>query len=110
MNVTYQEKVKQGDDGIVRLQQATSRLEEILGPSAALVSAEWSQSQDTRGRTLYTLTLSDFTGRVSASFAPKELRSSHHLRLRLLDLWGDLLQARSDAQMIKLQKLVAQGE
>lgn len=110
MNVIYQDKSKQGADGFGLLQQASKHLEAILGPSAASMSVEWSQSQDARGRTLYTLNLSDAMEQVSASFATEELRSPRRMRLRLLDLWGDLLQARSDAQMKKLQQLVAQGD
>jgi hypothetical protein len=110
MNVTYQNKAKQWGEGYALLQQATKRLEEVLGPSAELVSAEWTQGQDARGRIIYTLTLSDFTGQVSATFAPEELQSPNHLRIRLLDLCGDLLQARSDAQMKKLKQLVAEGD
>lgn len=110
MNVTYQDKAKHKGEECDLLREATNRLEEVLGPSAALVSAEWSQSQDARGRAFYTLTVADFSGRVSATFAPEELRSPSRLRSRLLDLWGDLLQAHSDAQMKKLQQLVAEGD
>jgi hypothetical protein len=110
MNVRYSEKAKQSGEGYALLQQATNRLEEVLGPSADLVSAEWDRTQDQRGRTLYTLTVSDFTGEASASFTPEELQAPGRLRSRLLALWGDLLQARSDAQVKKLQELVKEGE
>src|SRR4051812_15049449 len=105
-SVTYSEKAKEEKEGHALLQKATARLEEVLGPSAGLVSAAWDRTQDERGRVLYTLRLSDFTGEVFAAFTPDELRSSAHLRSRLLDLWGDLLQVRSNTQVKKLQQLV----
>jgi hypothetical protein len=107
MTVTYTDKARQWGEGYVLLQQATKRLEEVLGESAGLVSAEWDRSQDTRRRILYTLKLSDFTGQVSANFAPDELESPSHMRFCLLGLWGDLLQKRSDEQVKKLQQLVS---
>src|SRR3954452_21327058 len=101
MNVTYHDTARQWGEGYVLLQHATKRLEEVLGPSAGEVSAEWDRSQDERGRLVYTLKLSGFAREVSATFTPDELRSPSHLRSRLLDLWGDLLQAHSDAQVKK---------
>jgi hypothetical protein len=121
MNVRYGDKVGQGGGGYHFLQEATKRLEEVLGPStkrleeafgpsSGEVTIAWDRSADERGRPRYTLTLSDFTGRVSADFAPAEFASPGHLRYRLLDLWGDLLQRRSEAQVRRLQDLVKQGE
>jgi hypothetical protein len=74
---------------------ANETLHEILGPSAGLVSAEWERAEDDRGRMVVTLTLSDFTGRVSATFAPDELSEKRHLAQRFRRLWGDLLQLRT---------------
>ncbi|HJT76798.1 MAG TPA: hypothetical protein VJ739_06310 [Gemmataceae bacterium] len=110
MTVTYTDKAKQWGEGYALLQEATDRLEEVLGESAGLVSAEWDRTQDARGRVLYRLRLSDFTGQVSATFTHEELQSPGHMRFRLLGLWGDLLQMRSDEQVKKLQQLVGEGE
>lgn len=41
MNVTYQHKANQRSEEHTLLQDATKRLEEVLGPSAEFVSAEW---------------------------------------------------------------------
>jgi hypothetical protein len=94
MNVTYRDGAGERGEGHRLLQQATARLEEVVGSSAGQVQAEWNRTKDSRGRTIYTLRLSDWTGTVSADFAPDELQSSS-LRYRLLRLWGDLLQVRS---------------
>jgi hypothetical protein len=110
MSITYSDQAKQSSEGYELLRQATKSLEEVLGPSAQLVSAEWDQSRDERGRPQYTLRLSDFSGEVSAPFTPDELRSPTRLRSRLLDLWGDLLQVRSNTQVKKLQQLVTEGD
>src|SRR5438552_3451260 len=95
MNVVYSERVKQPGNGYVLLQEATKVLDAVLGQSSSPVSAEWDYGQDERGRPRFRLTLSDFSGRVSADFTPSELRSAEQLRRRLVPLWGDLLQIRS---------------
>ena len=55
-------------------------------------------SQAHQGRTLYRLTIRDFTGEVSTDFAPDELQNPLHMRVRLYRLWGDLLQVRNNQQ------------
>jgi uncharacterized protein YutE (UPF0331/DUF86 family) len=79
-----------------RTRGASELLHEILGPSAGLVSAEWDRAEDERGRMVMTLTLSDFTGKVTATFTPEEFHEQEHLRLRFRRLWGDLLQLRAE--------------
>jgi hypothetical protein len=109
MNVTYTEKARQWGEGFTRLQQVTTRLEEVAGPSASLVKAEWDRREDPKGRALYTLRLSDWSGAVSADFAPDEL-TSRDVRYRLIRLWGDLLQVRSHKQLQKLTSGTDQTE
>ncbi len=110
MTVTFTDQAKRWGQDLELLQQATKRLEEVLGASTPLVSAKWDQGADDRGRTFYTLTISDFDGEVSAQLAADELQSPRHLRSRFLGLWGDLLQARSDKQVRKLQEMVTQED
>jgi hypothetical protein len=73
MNVKYQE-ARQWGEAHSLLQQATKQLEEIVGRSADQVTAEWDRGQDERGRTFFSLKLSDRTGEVTAQFTPKELQ------------------------------------
>ena len=108
MLVTYGEKAKTAD-GFGSLQQATQWLEEIVGQRDDPVTAEWDRAEDAGGHAWFTLTLSDFTASVRAQFAREELPLPKHIRMRLRDLWGDLLQARSNAQVKKLQELVKEG-
>lgn len=103
MNVLYTAKAKQWNEGTALLDQATRRLEEVLGPAADRVTAEWDRAEDQKGRLVYTLRISDWTGSATASFAPDELGSPTHMRVRLNRLWGDLLQARSHKQLEELQ-------
>lgn len=77
------------------IDEANRVLADIVGVSAGLVSAEWDRAEDDRGRTVVTLTLSDFTGKATATFAPDELADRPHLHIRLRRLWGDLLQLRA---------------
>lgn len=102
MEAIYTEKARQWGEGYALLHHATKRLEEILGPSASLVRAEWDRREDARGRTLYTLRLSDWTGETKADFAPDELASADQMRYRLHRVWGDLLQVRSQKQLEQL--------
>src|SRR5207253_902874 len=60
MNVTYAEKAKQWPEGLLLIQKATEQLEDVLGSSASLVSAVWDRTEDSKGRTLYSLRISDF--------------------------------------------------
>jgi hypothetical protein len=104
MNAMYSETTKQGDAGLMLLQQATTCLEEIIGSSADQVCVKWDRSENPKGRTIYTLRLSAWAESVSAPFTLRELRSPHDLRWRLLDLWGDLLQIRSHKLLENLTK------
>jgi len=87
---------------------ATRLLDEVLGNSAALVEAEWSQRQDERGRPLIALRVTDFTGAAETQFIPEELLDTPQLRDRLHWLWGDLLQDRSYKQLQRLRETVQQ--
>jgi hypothetical protein len=105
MNVTYSDKAKQSGEGFSLLQQATSRLEEILGRSAGLVEAAWDRTEDDKGHPLYTLRISAWTDSAAASFTPEELVAPRDVRLRLRFLWDDLLRARNHKQLEKLQAM-----
>ena len=102
MKVTYSDRAKQGGQGRVLLQQATKRLEEVLGPSGLWVKAEWDCTEDGRGKTICTLRVSDWEGEVVADFTPDELRVYGHDLYRWRRLWGDLLQIRSEQQLAEL--------
>ena len=97
MNVTYSDPL---------LQQAAECLDKILHSSAFAdqVRAEWEQSQDPKGRTLYTLRLSAWEESVSASFTPRDLRDLREVRWRLLDLWDDLLRLRIERSLRNLSE------
>jgi hypothetical protein len=75
--------------------EANNLLSSILGPSAGLVSAKWTIENGSAGRKLISLSLSDWTGSVSARFAPEDLARPYQLYSRLDRLWGELLKVRS---------------
>jgi hypothetical protein len=79
--------------------QAERTLGEVIGQSRSSVSVEWDLAEDGKGRPIIVLKLSDFTGAVTATFAPDELEKPIHLRTRLYRLWGDLLQIRTKKQL-----------
>jgi hypothetical protein len=108
MKVIYSPKIRQEEGNLALLEQATSRLKEILGPTADLAEIEWDRTEDDRGRPFYTLTLRDLRDQAQADFSLEELKSAPYMRVRLYRLWGDLLQLRSDEQHRKVLELVAQ--
>ncbi|HET6573763.1 MAG TPA: hypothetical protein VFG68_09195 [Fimbriiglobus sp.] len=103
MQVKYSDAVKHSGEDFALLQQATRQLAEVLGPSAGLVESEWDRSEDARDRTLYTLTIRDWTGKTQTQFSPDELTYPGHVRIRLHHLWGGLLQARYEQDLQSLQ-------
>jgi hypothetical protein len=110
MIVEYSEKAKQSGEGYALLLGATKYLEEIVGQPEDPVTAEWDRDEDAGGHAWFTLKLSDFMGSVRSKFAREELAHPINVRMRLRGLWGDLLQARSNALVKKLQELVKEGE
>jgi hypothetical protein len=80
-------------------ERASAILADTMGQSAAAARAIWSLIKDPRGRNLFRLTVSDWTGSVGYNFAPDELESESQMRYRLHRLWGDLLMVRSHVQM-----------
>src|SRR5438552_3583100 len=94
--VIYGYGIRQARDLLALAQQRTAQLEEVLGPSSSLVSAEWDRGEDAGGQAVVTLRLSDFSGSATTVFEPKELESISHMRLRFYRLWSDLLQVRND--------------
>ena len=109
MKVTYTEGARRWGEGLAMLQNATPLLEEALGQYADKVTAEWDLSLD-GGKPVYTLTLRGLGAEKSASFQPEHLRYASYLVASVRELWGDLLQAWSDAQHRKVQALVRQME
>jgi hypothetical protein len=104
MRVTYTDRAKPWAEGHGILEQATKVLEEVVGTSSDLISAEWDRADDRQGQAVFTLRLSDWSGAVTGVFDPEELKSPSHLLIRLHRLWGDLLQIRSHKQLQELQR------
>jgi hypothetical protein len=102
VKVVYTDKAKQWSEGYDLVHQATKHLEEILGQSTDLVTVEWDRSEDSKGRLVYVLRLSDYTGWVTGIFTPEELQSYTRTTTQLYRLWGDLLQVRSHRQLEEL--------
>jgi hypothetical protein len=106
MDISYSPEVRQQADAMVFLQKASALLEDTLGPqSSQLVKGEWSCLQDRKGRTLYRLTIRDFTGEASTDFSTDELQNLLHMKFRLYRLWGDLLQVRNNRQHAEVQAI-----
>ena len=99
VQVVYRDGIRQAPPLGFLVEQVNRRLEEVLGTSAHLVSAEWDRGEDSFGHEVLILRLSDSTGSATATFDPKELEQPVQLRDRFRRLWGDLLQLRSRKQL-----------
>lgn len=78
---------------------ANGWLQDVLGKSRRLVTAEWDLAEDARVRPVVTLTLSDYTGTVTTTFDPVELTDKEQMQFRLNRLWGNLLEIRFDKEI-----------
>jgi hypothetical protein len=104
MKATYTDHGRPWPEGAHALEQATGWLEEAIGSPSDRVTAVWDRTTDDKGRTLFDLRISDWTGAANARFEPNELQSPTHMRVRLYRLWGDLLQARDHQELRKLHE------
>ena len=108
--VVFGEKLQQNRELFFLARKATERLEEVVGTSAWSTEAEWDRGEDSKGRCIITLRLTDWTGSVTGLFEKAELESPSQTRYRLLRLWGDLLQIRSHKQLENLLEGAAPAE
>jgi hypothetical protein len=111
MKIERDEAISKDPALAAAVDEASKLLEQELGPSAATVRARWTLSEDSSGRPLVDLSVSDWTGSVGYRFAAPELSNKNHMQLRLHRLWGDLLQVRSHYQIdSKIWSLQEQAE
>lgn len=96
MNVTYDPRLKQDEKLFQLAQGAMNALQEVVGQPIISASASWDLGSED-GRPVAVLRLSDWAGEVKASFGLDE--SSLTRVLRLIRLWGDLLETRSRKQV-----------
>ena len=89
------------------VQRANQVLEEELGRSTELVSADWRLIRNSQDRPLLELTLTDLFTRsqVLEKFDAGEFRSKAHLADRIHQMWHNLLSARTEGQIRKLKEL-----
>ena len=111
MNVMYSNEAMQQDEGAALMERATQVLEEeVLGPKASSVHAEWDRVVDDQGQPRYILSLDDGTYKSQASLTLDQLRTPWQLRFRLRGLWSDLLQAQSEALLKRIFQLLDESE
>lgn len=92
-----------GDDNILyRIMLVSTLLDEVLGTSRTQVLADWDQGEDSQGKPVIILKLSDLTGTVTASFTQEDLMKTRHMKTRFLKLWGNLLRFRAEEQLENL--------
>ena len=95
MKVIYGEGTRQPEQFRL-LENASAKLEEHIGHSAANVTAEWERESDTPRGPQYRLRISDPTGESAGSIATDVLGWPNLLRARLGILWDGVLQQRGE--------------
>jgi hypothetical protein len=99
MEINDQALLTQRPDLAPVIRRVSHLLEDVIGPTAGMVKADWSSTEDDRGRLLIDLRISDWTGYVGYRFAPDELENLSHMKIRLHRLWGDLLAVQSHVRL-----------
>jgi len=103
MMVTYNESVQQSGEWFARIKHATDILEQVTALGEGPFKVNWTL-EVTNNRQVYILSLSDWDGSSAiATFSPDELRMRNHMRVRLYQALGDLLQKRNRKQLQELQ-------
>jgi hypothetical protein len=100
--VIYRDEIRVRLHWLPLAERGTKALEDILGGEAATVTAEWEYAPGVHGEDLFTLTLSDWAGSQTGVLKPEELESVTQLPLRLLRLWGAVLQTRNHKMLADL--------
>ena len=110
LQATWSGDLQANNELFALIQRANKVLEEELGRSKRLATADWRLVHDGRSRPLLELTLTDiFTkSQVTGSFSPDEFRNDDHFSRRIHRLWGELLQARTESQIKSLLELASQ--
>ena len=103
MQVTYSDKARQEGEDFKLLQQASNRLEEILGKAAPRVGAEWDRRDEPMGRHRYTLRITDNSFSSSMEFDRNELQIPDEYQFRLYDLWDNILKAHIEKHLHDLR-------
>jgi hypothetical protein len=106
----FRPNLNRAEGGVRELaEQANGWLQAVLGDAKSLVSAEWDLAEDGNEKPVVVLTLSDFTGKATTTFAPSELSDERRVRFRLTRLWGDLLRMRTHAEVRGLEVSTTTG-
>jgi hypothetical protein len=99
MQINDQDLITQRPDLAQAIRDSSQLLEQVIGPTAALVKADWTLIKDDQGRPLIDLRISDWTGSVGYRFSPDQLDSPSLMQIRLHRLWGDLLMVQSHVRL-----------
>ena len=104
--IKIDEAIRKDKGSLEDVERVTQLLEAEIGPSAKEITAEWT-FHDIPGERMLKLEISDQAERSSVVFSRGgvSLISRDGLRISLIRLWGDLLQARSHKQVEKLKQI-----
>jgi hypothetical protein len=95
------------------IESANRVLDHEIGPSSGQVEAAWSYAADSESPSngpLIGLSIKDFTGSASTVISRNELSDPRRIAVRVVRLWGDLLQVRSHKQLASLAESTPQVE
>lgn len=101
MAIHYDEKLRQDPELFALTKKANQQLEIDVGPTLSSANVVWDFENGDGAQPAAKLKLSDWAGSVGRVFAREDLESPW-LSYRLIRLWGDLLENRSQKQIDKL--------
>lgn len=102
--------IEASKERVAAVRKATDLLAEAIGGVTGGLEANWDLVTDSRGRALYRLKLRDWSGEVTADFAPDELSNESQIQRRVYRVWGDLLQVRARRQIKDVFDMVNTSE
>ena len=104
-SVTYGKGVRENPEYLTLAEEATARLDKIMGRSAPNVSAEWERVEDGPAGNLIALRIWDAQDEARMLFVPDQMNDRkypRYLQFQLGGLWDDILKARNHRQLDKL--------
>ena len=102
--VHYGDGIRKSSQFLLLVGAANNLLQQIMGTSSKNIRVDWDLISNENGRAVAGLRITDSTGSASGTLTPEELKNPVRLRRCLHEVWGDLLQIRSNHQFEAFEK------
>ena len=112
-SITVEPRISADPELHALIESANRVLDHELGPSSGQVEAAWFYAADSESPSngpMIGLSIKDKAESASTIVSRSELSDPHRIAVRVLRLWGDLLQVRSHKQLASLAESTPQVE